>query len=188
MGYVTTPSQPSILGWVGVLVCTQIEQPGSWGPFPSQLLGGAGFGYCKWAGLGGGVGGGAVPQWGTMEGLHSAGVKKKASSWPWRGGRLESLPHIPLHPPQCWGWRIWNGGLSGGEELAPPLHSAPSLNLLGVSGLESWISPPCQTLGIQSLVLDGDINVFTWVRSWKAPEFNGGPLLFCLLSKCVYPS
>lgn len=40
MEYVTTPSQPSIPGWVGVLVSTQIEQPGSWGPFPSQLLGG----------------------------------------------------------------------------------------------------------------------------------------------------
>jgi hypothetical protein len=115
------------------------------------------------------VGGGAVPRWGTMEGLHSAGVKKKASSWQWRGGRLGPLPHIPLHPSQCWGWRIW----SGGGELAPPLHSAPSLNLLGVSGLESWISPPCQTLEIQSLVLGGDINNFTWVRSWKAPGFNG---------------
>lgn len=33
------PPQPSIPGWVGVLVSTQIEQPGSWGPFPSQLLG-----------------------------------------------------------------------------------------------------------------------------------------------------
>lgn len=57
MEYVTTPSQPSIPGWVGVLVSTQIEQPGSWGPFSSQFLGGgAGFGYCKGAGLGGGVG------------------------------------------------------------------------------------------------------------------------------------
>lgn len=50
------PPQPGMPRWVGVLVSTQIEQPGSWGPFPFQLGGGAGFGYCKGAGLRGGVG------------------------------------------------------------------------------------------------------------------------------------
>lgn len=32
--------------------------------------------------------------------------------------------------------------------------------------------PPSETRGIQSLELDGDINISAWVRSWKAPEFN----------------
>lgn len=34
------PPQPGMPRWVGVLVSTQIEQPGSWGPFPSELGGG----------------------------------------------------------------------------------------------------------------------------------------------------
>lgn len=81
MEYVTTPSQPSIPGWVGVLVSTQIEQPGSWGPFSSQFLGGGGIWILQRGWAGRWSGGGAVPQWGTMEGLHSAGVEEAASSW-----------------------------------------------------------------------------------------------------------
>lgn len=86
-----------------MLVSTQIEQPGSWGPFPSQLRGGGrrngiwilqrGWAE-RWSG------GGAAPLWGTMEGLHSAGVEKEGSSWQLDGEAgcgPYSISHL-IHP------------------------------------------------------------------------------------------
>lgn len=81
----TTPSSaPASLGGlgVGVLVRVQIEQTGSWGPFLLSVFQ-RGVGWGGWRDLEialrlgrGGVGwgrsrGGAVPQWGTIEELHS---------------------------------------------------------------------------------------------------------------------
>lgn len=107
----TTPSAApaSLGGWVGVLVKVQIEQTGSWGPFPllasPRRVGGAGFGNCKEAGLGRyGVGeewGRSCPTVGNNRGAaFRLGVREEAGFWrrKRRGGPGGPLLHNPPHP------------------------------------------------------------------------------------------
>lgn len=62
--------------------------------------------------------------------------------------------------------------MEGGACHSPAQRPLPQS--LGVSGLESWISPPCQRhWESRAWNWVGILISLAWVRSWKAPEFNG---------------
>lgn len=144
----------------------QIEQTGSWGPFPLPVsqrgVGGAGFGNCKGAGLGrSGVGeerGRSCPTVGNNGGAAFwLGVREEAGCWRGkRGGepRGGGLLHTPPHLPKAlggWGHFALRSRMEEGRCHSPKHSSSPwGAPSLEISGSKSWVSSCCQTLGTES--------------------------------------